>query len=83
MKALDATTIDYLSLDVEGFELKILKTIPYDVLNIKVISVEYLHTHEGKAAVVDFLNLQGFQLLMEIPQKDYVFINTIFFESSK
>lgn len=30
------TSIDYLSLDVEGHELKILKTVPWDKVEIKV-----------------------------------------------
>ena len=34
------------SLDVEGFEVPILKTIPFDKLDISVLTVEYIH---GKA----------------------------------
>lgn len=34
--ALNTTTIDYFSLDVEGAEMKVLKTIPWDKVNIKV-----------------------------------------------
>ena len=34
--AMNTTTIDYFSLDVEGFELEVLKTIPWDKVNIKV-----------------------------------------------
>jgi len=33
------TTIDYLSLDVEGHEIKILQTIPWDRVDIKVCRV--------------------------------------------
>jgi hypothetical protein len=36
MLALNQTTIDYFSLDVEGNELDVLKTIPFDKLDIKV-----------------------------------------------
>ena len=36
--ASNRTTIDYFSLDVEGFEIKILKTIPWDKVEIKVVS---------------------------------------------
>jgi FkbM family methyltransferase len=36
----DSTTIDFLSLDTEGNELKILQTIDFDKYDIKVITVE-------------------------------------------
>ena len=36
LMALDNPTVDYFSLDVEGFELDILKTIPFDKVDIKV-----------------------------------------------
>ncbi|ELT88811.1 hypothetical protein CAPTEDRAFT_205199 [Capitella teleta] len=39
--ALDRDHIDYLSLDVEGPEVEILDTIPFDKLRIDVITVEY------------------------------------------
>jgi len=42
MLAIGQTHIDYLSLDVEGAELPILKTIPLDKLFIDVILVEYM-----------------------------------------
>lgn len=34
--ALNVTVIDYFSLDVEGSELNVIKTIPFDKINIKV-----------------------------------------------
>jgi hypothetical protein len=34
---LNVTQIDYFSLDVEGDELKVLKTIPFDLVLIKVL----------------------------------------------
>ena len=39
--AIDVTHVDYLSLDVEGPELDILRTIPFDNVTIDVITVEY------------------------------------------
>lgn len=37
--ALNVTVIDYFSLDVEGSELNVLKTIPFDKIDIRVSSV--------------------------------------------
>ena len=39
--ALDQTEVDYFSLDVNGPELDILETIPFNKLKISVISVKY------------------------------------------
>ena len=41
LKAINVTDVDYFSLDVEGAELKILRSIPFHLLNIKVIGLEY------------------------------------------
>ena len=37
LSALNITIVDYFSLDVEGNELDVLKTIPFDAVYIKVI----------------------------------------------
>ena len=39
--AVGQTEVDYFSLDVEGPELEILQTIPFDKIRIKVITIEY------------------------------------------
>ena len=39
--AVGQTEVDYFSLDVEGPELEILQTIPFDKIKIKVITIEY------------------------------------------
>ena len=39
--ALGRTHIDYFSLDVEGAELQILETIPFDKLTIDVLTIEF------------------------------------------
>jgi len=42
--ALGNPTVDYFSLDVEGVEDGILESIPWDKVDIKVLTVEYAHT---------------------------------------
>ncbi len=39
LSAINLTTIDFLSLDVEGAEYDILKTIPIEIINITVFKV--------------------------------------------
>ena len=41
VSALNLTVIDYFSLDIEGAELAILKTIPFNLILIRVFSIEF------------------------------------------
>ena len=75
--ALGNPKIDYLSLDIEGAELEILKTIPFDKLNIQLISVEIIRKKlndnvSGNQAdhfddIVTFLEQNGYKLLRSMP----------------
>jgi len=49
MLALKQTRIDYFSLDVEGSELNILSTIPFDKLYIDVLTIECGQQHRFEA----------------------------------
>lgn len=60
--ALNRTTIDYFSLDVEGAELAVLKTIPWPKVNIKVLSVEFIHGPEGKDALQNYMESLGYKV---------------------
>ena len=59
MLALNRTTIDFFSLDVEGAELKVLESIDFGKLNIRTLTVEYEHVEGGKAVLEDLLNKNG------------------------
>ena len=61
MYSLNVTTIDFFSLDVEGLELDILKTINFDKINIRTLTVEFL-TEERKFPILKFLSEKGFKL---------------------
>ena len=41
LKAVGVDTIDYYSLDIEGQEMPVLKTIPWDKVKINVFTIEY------------------------------------------
>ena len=58
--ALNRTRVDYFSLDVEGKELDVLKTIPFDKLDIKILTVEYNHVPGGEVALRVFMNSKGY-----------------------
>ena len=41
-------------------ELQILRTIPFDQLDVRVLSVEYVHGRSGKRSYVDFMRQHGY-----------------------
>ncbi|XP_066957365.1 protein Star-like [Macrobrachium rosenbergii] len=45
--ALNRTTLDFLSLDIQGFESEVLYSIPYDRVKVRVMAVEYLIQDDG------------------------------------
>ena len=62
MLALNQTHIDYFSLDVEGLELDILRTIPFDKLDISIFTVEYVHGKGGEAAYTEYMKSKGYHV---------------------
>ena len=44
--ALNNPTVNFLSLDIEGAEFQVFKTIPWDKVDIEVIVTELLHAGE-------------------------------------
>lgn len=57
--------VDYFSLDVEGAELPILKSIPWDKVNIKVMSIEVNHSDGNK--IDKFMRSKGYKLVRQVP----------------
>lgn len=63
--------IDYLSLDTEGNELKVLSTIPHDKIRIKVLSVE---NNYGDIEMIKYMIANGYYYLGKL-DFDEIFIN--------
>ncbi|KAK3586476.1 hypothetical protein CHS0354_001861 [Potamilus streckersoni] len=65
MLAINRTSIDYFGLDVEGNELQILETIPFDDLDIKSLTAECLEMYgrgkERAEEVKAFLESKGYR----------------------
>ncbi|XP_021343454.1 uncharacterized protein LOC110443514 [Mizuhopecten yessoensis] len=68
--ALNQTTVDFFSLDVEGDEVEILKTIPFDKINIKMLTVEYSHGSGGKYELQYYMESQGYDTLVSMERDD-------------
>jgi len=78
MRWLNRTRIDYFSLDVEGLELEILKTIDWGYLDIRTLSVEFIHDKEGKGAIQDFMQGVGYDVLTEVTHPNWLANDFIF-----
>ena len=85
--ALNRTTIDFLSLDIEGLELPALKTIPFSDLEILVIAAEV--EHGGKNATgnySEYMKTQGYTAYKHIQITDRlndIYANDIIFVKNK
>ena len=78
--ALEQKHIDFLSLDVEGFELPILLTMRWDLINVRSIAVEYAHS--PKKELKSYIEAQGFKLIKEMPfsnYRDILYLNDFIF----
>ncbi len=93
LKALDLKVVDYLSLDVEGLELEILKTLPFgkgeengEEVIFKVITVEHRHVRGGSKAVRDFLEPRGYNFIKTLHDDltdDSLFVHESLYEKAK
>ena len=68
--ALGWTEVDYFSLDVQGMELDILKSVPWSTVNIKVVSVEFSAGKASKDDYISFMKEQGYTLKKELHSVD-------------
>ncbi|ODM89599.1 Protein Star [Orchesella cincta] len=67
LAALDYTSIDYFNFDVEGVELAVLKTFPFDLIIFKVIIIEiYFYTAEEKKELHELLTSNGYIFAKDI-----------------
>ncbi|XP_050711749.1 uncharacterized protein LOC126995893 [Eriocheir sinensis] len=63
LKALDVPVIDYLSLDIEGAEMKVLDTLPWDKVKVRVMHVEYNHLSGGHKDLVSAMEARGMRFI--------------------
>jgi hypothetical protein len=85
LTALNRSRVDYFSLDVEGFELPILKSIDWQRIDIQVLSVEF-NRGKDKTAYVEYMESQGYKTLKELHNEafyahDFIFVNQQLYES--
>jgi hypothetical protein len=66
--AINHTHIDYFSLDVEFQDLNVLKTLPFDKVDISVLTVEY---NDDKEEIVTFMEARGYHKFTDMFSKDH------------
>jgi len=59
--AMNVSTVDFLALDVEGNEFKVLTVFPFDRIDVKVIRVEWMNIPEGKETLAELLKGKGYE----------------------
>lgn len=64
--ALNITHIDFFSLDVEGKELQVLLTIPFNKVNIDMMTVEFKHVDLGEEYLKSYVEEQGYDSILKI-----------------
>ena len=78
LSALDNPIVDYFSLDVEGSEFPILKSLDWDKVRINILSVEMAHVGQifdgTKQEIRDFLDAKGYEFV-ETVKIDDIFLN--------
>ncbi|XP_033761384.1 uncharacterized protein LOC117343164 [Pecten maximus] len=68
--AINRTTVDFFSLDIEGDELGVLKTIPFDKVDIKMLAVEYIHERGGPFGLQRFMEKNGYETILKVSRDD-------------
>ncbi|CAL4133420.1 unnamed protein product [Meganyctiphanes norvegica] len=58
--AINQTHVDYCSLDIQGSEMDVIKTLPLDTIDIKVFSIEHVLIIGGKPVISGYMKTQGY-----------------------
>lgn len=76
--AMQQLTVDFFSLDIEGDELNVLKTIPWDKVNISMLTVEYAHQRGGSSGLNTYMKQQGYDDMLQVSKSNWG-VNDIIF----
>ena len=66
--------VDYFSLDVEGAEMGILRTIPFDKVKIRTFTIEYNGNPKAAKEMEALMGKNGYQMVKDISRQDLVFV---------
>lgn len=63
--------IDYMNLDIEGGELKVLQTFPWDQYTVDLITVEHNYEEPKRTEIANLLKSKGYQLAKSVKWDDW------------
>ena len=63
--------IDFLSLDIEGAELAVLKTIPWDKVRIELVMIEI--NHSDKQELTNVMTKAGYEVYKNLKDQDIIY----------
>ncbi|KAK7084815.1 hypothetical protein SK128_005770 [Halocaridina rubra] len=63
LKAINVTTVDFFSLDVESQEIPVLRTLPWDKIKFKVLCIETIRLTENVNVLYKLMEEKGYKLL--------------------
>lgn len=75
LKAIDVKKVDYFSLDVEGGELNVIQSIPFDEIDIKSFTIEWPGNADNRNKILEIMKKNDFQLLKDDGQDLYLIKN--------
>nr|XP_053649027.1 uncharacterized protein LOC128700100 [Cherax quadricarinatus] len=61
--ALNIYQIDFFSLDIEGHEMRVMQTLPWDKVKVRLLCVEVNHVPGGIKSVTEFMEARGYTFL--------------------
>lgn len=76
--ALNVRRVDYFSLDIEGLEPEILQTIPFDLIDITALSVEFNHNKQSLDYLTDMMDARGYEVVEVVTHPDNLANDVIF-----
>lgn len=74
----DVRHIDFMTLDVEGGEMEVLRGIDFDKYSFGVMTIEHNYT-EQKEKIIEFLSKKGYRILMQNAW-DIMFVKSLYVE---
>ncbi|KAK3087900.1 hypothetical protein FSP39_012292, partial [Pinctada imbricata] len=76
--AIGQSRIDFFSLDIEGEELSVLKTIPWDRVDIRMLTVEFVHDVGNYRGIQTYMESVGYETLIKMQRDDNTVNDLIF-----
>ena len=79
MVALGKTTVDFFSLDIEGFEVPVINSIDYSKFTVKTWTIEYPKSGDKDLVKVMTAPKMGYRVLKKVHDKSMFYARDVLF----